>query len=171
MTQRTKRMLATAMMVLSLGLVAGCGAQEQIGYVDMQTLMTQSQKGHDAEAKIKAKYEEISQRLAQAQQSQSAEEFAQTQMKAKQEFDIYQQAMGKEFRTFVDSNLNALAKEKGMTAVMEKGAVMSGGTDLTNELLEKMGKVKTDDGQKADGNAQQQADSNGQSGNADNAQK
>ena len=70
MTQRTKRMLATAMMVLSLGLVAGCGAQEQIGYVDMQTLMTQSQKGHDAEAKIKAKYEEISQRLAQAQQSQ-----------------------------------------------------------------------------------------------------
>ena len=59
MTKKVKRLVAGALMAATLGLVAGCGTQDQVGYVDGQTLMTQSQKGVDAKNKLMAKQQEI----------------------------------------------------------------------------------------------------------------
>ncbi len=142
MTKKIKRLIAGALMVASLGVVAGCGSQEQVGYVDGQALMTQSQKGVDAKNKLLAKQQEIQQRVAQEAQGKSQEEQQQIMAKADQEFSIYQQAIVKDFRSNLDANVQAVAKEKQLTMVVEKNTLISGGTDITNDVLEKMGKAK-----------------------------
>lgn len=162
MNKNVKRILAGLTMMVSVGLVAGCGTTEQVGYVDMQKIMTDSQKGQDTNNKIQAKFTEINARLAQDQSAgQDANTMMQNQQKAQQEFQAYQQAMINDFRNAVDTNVQAIAKEKNITAVVEKNALISGGVDLTEEVLNKMGKAAN----ASDANANQAAsgDANAQS--------
>lgn len=168
MTKKVKRLVVGALMVTTLGLVAGCGSQEQVGYVDGQTLMTQSQKGVDAKNKLLAKQQEIQKRVAQEAQGKSQEEQQQIMAKADQEFSIYQQAIVKDFRSTLDADVQAVAKEKQLTMVVEKNTLISGGTDITNDVLEKMGKAKdasTSNNQEASGQAAQSTQSNSTSNN------
>ena len=168
MTKKVKRLVAGALMAATLGLVAGCGTQDQVGYVDGQTLMTQSQKGVDAKNKLMAKQQEIQKRVAQETQGKSQEEQQQIMAKADQEFSIYQQAIVKDFRNNLDANVQAVAKEKHLTMVVEKNTLISGGEDITNDVLDKMGKAKdasASNGQAAQP-AAQPAQSNGSSSNA-----
>ena len=98
MNKNVKRILAGLTMMVSVGLVAGCGTTEQVGYVDMQKIMTDSQKGQDTNNKLQAKFTEINARLAQDQSAgQDANTMMQNQQKAQQEFQAYQQAMINEF--------------------------------------------------------------------------
>ena len=167
MTKKVKRLVAGALMAATLGLVAGCGTQDQVGYVDGQTLMTQSQKGVDAKNKLMAKQQEIQKRVAQETRGKSQEEQQQIMAKADQEFSIYQQAIVKDFRNNLDANVQAVAKEKHLTMVVEKNTLISGGEDITNDVLDKMGKAKdasASNGQAAQP-AAQPAQSNGSSSN------
>ena len=162
MNKNVKRILAGLTMMVSVGLVAGCGTSEQVGYGDMQKIMTDSQKGQDTNNKLQAKFTEINARLAQDQSAgQDANTMMQNQQKAQQEFQAYQQAMINDFRNAVDTNVQAIAKEKNITAVVEKNALISGGVDLTEEVLNKMGKAAN----ASDANANQAAsgDANAQS--------
>ena len=87
--------------------------------------------------------------------------------KADQEFSIYQQAIVKDFRNNLDANVQAVAKEKHLTMVVEKNTLISGGEDITNDVLDKMGKAKdasASNGQAAQP-AAQPAQSNGSSSN------
>lgn len=173
MTKKIKRLIAGALMVASLGVVAGCGSQEQVGYVDGQALMTQSQKGIDANNKLVAKQQEIQKRIEQEAQGKSQEEQQQLVAKGEQEYGIYQQAIVKDFRSNLDANVQAVAKEKHLTMVVEKNTLISGGTDITNDVLEKMGKAKEAsasdaqgaNGQAAGNQAAQPAQSNGSGSN------
>lgn len=160
MNKNVKRILAGLTMMVSVGLVAGCGTTEQVGYVDMQKIMTDSQKGQDTNNKLQAKFTEINARLAQDQSAgQDANTMMQNQQKAQQEFQAYQQAMINDFRNAVDTNVQAIAKEKNITAVVEKNALISGGVDLTEEVLNKMGKAAnaSDANQAASGDANAQS--------------
>ncbi|WP_295238602.1 OmpH family outer membrane protein [Veillonella sp.] len=142
MNKNVKRVLAGLTMMVSVGLIAGCGSSEQVGYVDMQKIMTDSQKGQDTRSKLEAKYNEINARLAQEQSAgQDANAMMQSKQKAEQEMQVYQQAMINDFRNSVDTNVQAIAKEKNITAVVEKNALISGGVDLTEDVLTKMGKA------------------------------
>lgn len=168
MTKKIKRLIAGALMVASLGVVAGCGSQEQVGYVDGQALMTQSQKGIDANNKLVAKKQEIQKRILQEAQGKSQEEQQQLMAKGEQEYDIYQQAIVKDFRSNLDANVQAVAKEKQLTMVVEKNTLISGGTDITNDVLEKMGKAKeasASNDQAAGDKTAQPAQSNGSGSN------
>ena len=107
-----KRMATGAMMVCALGLVAGCGSSEKVG--------------------------EVTDRLAQVQGTQTEEQFQQTQLNAQQELQIYGQAKGKEFKAYVESNIQAVAKEKELTVVANDQAIVSGGVDITEDVLKKM---------------------------------
>ena len=160
MNKNVKRVLAGLTMMVSVGLIAGCGTNEQIGYIDMQKIQTESQKGQDTQAKLQAKISEINARLAQEQSSgQDANTMMQNQQKAQQEFQTYQQAMIKDFESAVDTNAQAVAKEKNLTAVVDKQALVSGGVDITDEVLNKMGKAA---------NAGQTANSGAASSDANN---
>ena len=166
MNKNAKRVLAGLTMMVSVGLIAGCGTNEQIGYIDMQKIQTESQKGQDTQAKLQAKISEINARLAQEQSSgQDANTMMQNQQKAQQEFQTYQQAMIKDFESAVDTNAQAVAK-KNLTAGVDKQALISGGVDITDEVLNKMGKA-ANAGQTANSGAAS-SDANANSGAASN---
>lgn len=133
-----KRMMAAGMLAVSLGLVAGCGSAENAGVVDMNRVATESAKAKEVQAKVEVKFAEINNRLAEAQANQSPEEFAKTQQEAVQEYQVYQQAIANEVRNTIFATAQAVAQEKKLTIVVEKGAVISGGVDVTEEVMKKL---------------------------------
>lgn len=138
MNVKGKRLVASLLLTLSLALVAGCGSSEKVGAVDMAKVGTESVKAKEIQTKLETKFAEINNRLVEAQGSQSPEEFAKTQEKAQEEFTVYKQAMANEFRSNLEATVAAVAKEKGFTIVQDKGAVLSGAEDITEDVMKKM---------------------------------
>ena len=131
-----KRMATGAMMVCALGLVAGCGSSDKVGVVNTEKIVQESNK--DLNKEMEAKQKEITDRLAQVQGTQSEEEFHNTQMNAQQELQIFGQAKSKEFKAYVESNIQSVAKEKELTVVANDQAIMTGGIDITEDVIKKM---------------------------------
>ena len=133
-----KRMVTGAMMVCALGLVAGCGSSDKVGVVNTEKIVQESNKAKDLNKEMEAKQKEITDRLAQVQGTQSEEEFHNTQMNAQQELQIFGQAKSKEFKAYVESNIQSVAKEKELTVVANDQAIMTGGIDITEDVIKKM---------------------------------
>lgn len=133
-----KRMATGAMMVCALGLVAGCGGSDKVGVVNTEKIVQESNKAKDLNKEMEAKQKEITDRLAQVQGTQSEEEFHNTQMNAQQELQIFGQAKSKEFKAYVESNIQSVAKEKELTVVANDQAIMTGGIDITEDVIKKM---------------------------------
>ena len=133
-----KRMATGAMMVCALGLVAGCGSSDKVGVVNTEKIVQESNKAKDLNKEMEAKQKEITDRLAQVQGTQSEEEFHNTQMNAQQELQIFGQAKSKEFKAYVESNIQSVAKEKELTVVANDQAIMTGGIDITEDFIKKM---------------------------------
>ena len=133
-----KRMATGAMMICALGLVAGCGSSDKVGVVNTEKIVQESNKAKDLNKEMEAKQKEITDRLAQVQGTQSEEEFHNTQMNAQQELQIFGQAKSKEFKAYVESNIQSVAKEKELTVVANDQAIMTGGIDITEDVIKKM---------------------------------
>ena len=133
-----KRMATGAMMVCALGLVAGCGSSDKVGVVNTEKIVQESNTAKDLNKEMEAKQKEITDRLAQVQGTQSEEEFHNTQMNAQQELQIFGQAKSKEFKAYVESNIQSVAKEKELTVVANDQAIMTGGIDITEDVIKKM---------------------------------
>ncbi len=133
-----KRMATGAMMVCALGLVAGCGSSDKVGVVNTEKIIQESNKAKDLNKEMEAKQKEITDRLAQVQGTQSEEEFHNTQMNAQQELQIFGQAKSKEFKAYLESNIQSVAKEKELTVVANDQAIMTGGIDITEDVIKKM---------------------------------
>ena len=133
-----KRMATGAMMVCALGLVAGCGSSDKVGVVNTEKIVQESNKAKELNKEMEAKQKEITDRLAQVQGTQSEEEFHNTQMNAQQELQIFGQAKSKEFKAYVESNIQSVAKEKELTVVANDQAIMTGGIDITEDVIKKM---------------------------------
>lgn len=133
-----KRMATGAMMVCALGLVAGCGSSDKVGVVNTEKIVQESNKAKDLNKEMETKQKEITDRLAQVQGTQSEEEFHNTQMNAQQELQIFGQAKSKEFKAYVESNIQSVAKEKELTVVANDQAIMTGGIDITEDVIKKM---------------------------------
>ncbi len=138
-----KRMATGAMMVCALGLVAGCGTTDKVGVVNNEKLVQESQKAKDINKEMEAKQKEVTDRLAQVQGTQTEDQFHQTQMNAQQELQIFGQAKGKEFKAYVESNIQAVAKEKELTVVANDQAIVTGGIDITEDVLKMMNEGAT----------------------------
>ena len=133
-----KRMATGAMMVCALGVVAGCGSSDKVGVVNTEKIVQESNKAKDLNKEMEAKQKEITDRLAQVQGTQSEDEFHNTQMNAQQELQIFGQAKSKEFKAYVESNIQSVAKEKELTVVANDQAIMTGGIDITEDVIKKM---------------------------------
>ena len=53
-------------------------------------------------------------------------------------------AKAQEYRQYQEQKINELVKEKKLDVIIEKGAVVGGGSDVTDDLITKMGKASDD---------------------------
>lgn len=144
MNKGIRRLVAGVFLTTTVLALAGCGSTDKVGYVNVYTLRTQSAKAMELQKKVEDKDKEIQTRLDQVKATKSDDEYRQEDAKASREFDIYRNAMSSEFKNYVESNVAQVAKDQKYTIVVDGMSVTEGGTDLTEAVLEKMGKAQAD---------------------------
>ena len=58
--------------------------------------------------------------------------------------NAFANAKAQEYRQYQEQKINELVKEKKLDVIIEKGAVVGGGSDVTDDLITKMGKASDD---------------------------
>ena len=151
-----KSLILGATMIMALPIIGGCGSNT-IGYVDSQKVVTQTAKSIEI-----AKGKELQAKIDAADEASKA----QVTTDAKQDFNAFTTAKNQELKQYIDQQVNELAKEKKLDVVLLKGAVVGGGVDVTDDLINKMGKASDEDIKAAENEANQQEAQQAQQGDA-----
>lgn len=132
-----RRALVVSMAAFAL-VLGGCGSEDKVGTVDFGRIAQESAQAKQIAQDIQAKQVEIIARLSEAEQNQSAEEFAVTEQKARREMQIFQMGKKQQFEALVESQAALLAKDKKLSIIMHKDAVHYQGTDVTEDLIARL---------------------------------
>ena len=136
-------------------LVSGC-SDTRMGYIDTERVMKESPKIQniikEAEDAYTKKNQEISAKLDQDKASMSEEDFQKAAVQARSELAAVQAPYSSQLRSAVDNALAEIAKEKKLSAIVEKDHmdynpmgqaqktefVVQGGVDVTEDLIQKL---------------------------------
>lgn len=162
MNKRIKSLVLSATLVASMAVLGGCGSNN-IGYVDTMKVANSTEKGIEITKEINAKKAELNKKIEAADDASKQNVYNQ----ASQELTAFTNAKAQEYRQYQEQKINELVKEKNLDVIIEKGAVVGGGSDVTEELITRMGKAsdtqikeaeeaaKAEEQQEAQQNAQQ----------------
>ena len=156
MNKKMKSLILGATMIMALPIIGGCGSNT-IGYVDAQKIMTQTSKSIEINKEINAKDKELQAKVNAADEASKAQVISD----AKQDFNAFTTAKNQELKQYIDQQVNELAKEKKL---------VGGGVDVTDDLINKMGKASDEDIKAAENEANQQEAQQAQQGEAQQAQ-
>ena len=145
---KNKKRIATVVMsaLCVMALTTGCG-KVNVGYVDQARIQEEAPQ-------IKASVEEMQGKMTELQteaekQFQEAqangasdEEMQQLQQQIQMKGAGLQQQYGAQIKTKIDAALDDIVKEKKLDTVINSngkdGVVVSGGTDITDEVIQKL---------------------------------
>lgn len=162
MNKRIKSLVLSATLVASMAILGGCGSNN-IGYADTMKVANSTEKGIEITKEINAKKAELNKKIEAADDASKQNVYNQ----ASQELTAFTNAKAQEYRQYQEQKINELVKEKNLDVIIEKGAVVGGGSDVTEELITRMGKAsdtqikeaeeaaKAEEQQEAQQNAQQ----------------
>ncbi|WP_251424343.1 hypothetical protein [Veillonella agrestimuris] len=159
MTKRMKSLMLGATLIVALPILGGCGSNN-IGYVDSIKVANNTEKGIAITKEINAKDKELQAKVAAADEATRP----QVIQEARQEFAAFSNAKASEYRQYQEQQINELVKDKKLDVVIEKGAVIGGGTDVTEDLINKMGKASEADIKAMEQEAQAEASQEAQAG-------
>ena len=166
MNKRMKSLVLGVSLVASMAVIGGCGSNN-IGYVDSVKVANSTEKGITITKEINAKKAELNAKIAAADEASKPQVYKQ----AEQELATFSAAKAQEFRQYQDQQISELVKDKKLDVIIEKGAVIGGGTDVTDDLINKMGKATDDQIKEAEAAAQaDEQQSNQQDNQQDNQQ-
>lgn len=139
--KHTKSLAIAAVMMGTMALLGGCGS-DKVGYVDTIKLQQQSQKMQDINKDVAAKKQELEQRLA-AVDPNDAQNYQKAQQDAQREWDTYTDSKDQEIQKYFEDEIGKVAEKEGITVVLTRNAVASGGEDLTDKVLDQVGRADT----------------------------
>ena len=131
-------------MIAAATVLSGCGS-EKVGVVDFEKIQNESPKIKEIQKEVINKDAEIRARLAKETEGLSEEEAQKKAAAAQQEQMIFVQSKHKQVESIVNSQCEAVAKEKGLSIVMHKSAVPEGAIDVTEDVLKKINNSGTTD--------------------------
>lgn len=132
-------------MIAAATVLSGCGS-EKVGVVDFEKIQNESPKIKEIQKEVINKDAEIRARLAKETEGLSEEEAQKKAAAAQQEQMIFVQSKHKQVESIVNSQCESVAKEKGLSIVMHKGAVPEGAIDVTEDVLKKINNSGTETG-------------------------
>ena len=140
MKKRNQWMILLIALVLSTGLLAGCGNEKPsaIGIVDMQKVMTENGKIKEMQEQLNKKAQEITTTLEKERATLKPEEFQQKEQLAYAEFMKMKQDFENKIQLQIQTVLEGIAKEKKLGAVIYKNGLAWGGIDITEDVLKKL---------------------------------
>ena len=140
MKKRNQWVILLIALMLSTGLLAGCGNEKPsaIGIVDMQKVMTENGKIKEMQEQLNKKAQEITTALEKERATLKPEEFQQKEQLAYAEFMKMKQEFESKIQLQIQTVLEGIAKEKKLGAVIYKNGLAWGGIDITEDVLKKL---------------------------------
>ncbi len=116
----------------------GCGSNAAFGVVDMQKVGTEAPIIKTTEEEFNKQRDEMMQQMQKDMEGKSGEELQKVQEDYTAKAKLMQSEAQNKMKSSLDAALAAVAKEKNLSAIMDKRAVPQGGTDVTSDVIAKM---------------------------------
>ena len=134
-----KRIVALLAVLLLTVLMAGCsGRNAAFGYVDMQKVMQESPKVKELRTQMDNKMKELQATEEKDKTTLKGDELAKKQQANSAEMQAFGSKIEEQFQTSLNTAIDEVSKEKNLGAVLAKGSVLHGGTDVTDEVIKRM---------------------------------
>ena len=134
------RMALMLVLIFVAGLaLTGCNSgQAAIGVLDVNKVMSDSPKIKQFQDQLNVRGKELSDQLEKDKASISAEEFQKRQEAAYGEFLKTKQELEGQIDSSIKQAIEQVSKEKKLGVVIYKNSVATGGTDVTDAVIQKM---------------------------------
>lgn len=113
-----------------------------VGIVDYAKLVDQHPDADKADAALKAENEQAGQEYESKAATLNDQEKQQLANQLSQRIELKRRQLLSDIMEKVDAAVKAVADEKGLTVVVLKSAAVTGGVDITNDVLAKAKKMK-----------------------------
>ena len=134
-----KKHLLTGLMILFAVTALGCGGRNaQFGVVDMKELETKAPVVQTVKEEVNKKSQELREELEKEMAGKSKEEQEKVIEDKSAQMQLIQSEAQNKLKASLDTALNTVAKEKGLSAILIKEAVPEGGINVTDAVIEKM---------------------------------
>lgn len=130
-------MLLGGLLIFAL-LLGGCAQSGAVGVLDINKVMSESPKVKEYQEQLNQKGQELTSKLDAEKPSISAEQFQTKQEAAYKEFLQMKQDFEQKIDDSVKQATEQVAKEKKLSTVIYKNGVAYGGTDVTQDVMNKM---------------------------------
>ena len=134
-----KKQVVAGLMVAVAMLSFGCsGRNAEFGVVDMKAVESKAEIVKTVKEEVATKGKTLQEEMTKEMEGKSQEEQKKIVEDKTAEMQLVQSEAQNKSKASLDSALNAVAKEKGLGAVLIKDAVPQGGVDVTDSVIEKM---------------------------------
>ena len=123
------------MALMSMGDTAGAAPSSNIGVVDQQQIVTANPAlAAEYQQKMKSTADEMQKDFDEKSKDMSDEEKEKLFADMQKQFNEKRVAIEKEMQDKVNAAVESVASKKGLSLVVEKNAVIYGGTDITKDV-------------------------------------
>lgn len=134
-----KKQVVAGLMVAVAMISFGCsGRNAEFGVVDMKAVENKAEIVKTVKEEVATKGKALQEEMTKEMEGKSQEEQKKIVEDKTAEMQLVQSEAQNKLKASLDSALNAVAKEKGLGAVLIKDAVPQGGVDVTDSVIEKM---------------------------------
>ncbi|WP_302298704.1 OmpH family outer membrane protein [Phascolarctobacterium faecium] len=134
-----KKQVVAGLMVAVAMVSFGCsGRNAEFGVVDMKAVESKAEIVKTVKDEVATKGKALQEEMTKEMEGKSQEEQKKIVEDKTAEMQLVQSEAQNKLKASLDSALNAVAKEKGLGAVLIKDAVPLGGVDVTDSVIEKM---------------------------------
>lgn len=140
LTMKQGRKLALLFLIMfTAALLGGCSTSGgNVGVIDVNKVMTESPKVKQFQEQLNVKGKELSDQLEKDKASLSPADFQKKQETLYAEFMKMKQDMEGQIDSSIKQTLDGIAKDKKLSVVLYKNGVAQGGTDITDEVIQKL---------------------------------
>ena len=134
-----KKQVVAGLMVAVAMISFGCsGRNAEFGVVDMKAVESKAEIVKTVKEEVATKGKALQEEMTKEMEGKSQEEQKKIVEDKTAGMQLVQSEAQNKLKASLDSALNAVAKEKGLGAVLIKDAVPQGGVDVTDSVIEKM---------------------------------
>lgn len=133
-----KKLALLFLLVFTAALLGGCNSSGNVGVIDVNKVMAESPKVKQFQEQLNAKGKELSDQLEKDKATLSAADFQKKQETLYAEFMKTKQEMESQIDSSIKQTLDGIAKDKKLGVILYKNGVAQGGTDITDEVIQKL---------------------------------
>lgn len=120
--------------------IASAASSVNVGVVDRDQVLSQHPDGQNFQTQMNAAIEEVKKDFESKSEGMTDQEKADYYRQCQQRLAQKQQELMEPILKSVDDTIKKVADAKGLSVVIEKAAVVYGGTDITQDVISRLGK-------------------------------